>query len=160
MDIMGIIQLFIPVVTFAMGYFLTNIGYMRERKLSLIREKFEKLYHPFYLLMYELGRDTEDGEGLAIGTEEFSGFKPFFDHLTANVYLASPEGQKLFAEMRKLFVHCCMAGDKVGKEKEQLFAQRFGALCEYLMLEYVKAAKALGYEVDATVGYEVDAGEE
>ena len=147
MDIMEIFQLIIPVVTFAMGYFLTNIGYNRERKLSLIREKFEKLYHPFYLLLFELGTDTEEGEGLAIGTEGYSSFKPFFDHLTANVYLASPEGQKLFSETRKLFICCCTAKN-VDEEKDQLFGQKFGALCEYLMLEYAKAAKSLGYEVE------------
>ncbi|MCL2368055.1 MAG: hypothetical protein FWC72_03585 [Oscillospiraceae bacterium] len=149
MDVIRIIQLFIPVITFAMGYFLTNIGYKRDRKLGIIREKFEKLYHPFYLLLYELGTDTEDGEGLELGTEGAGGYsalKPFFEHLTANVYLASPEGQKRFAEARKLFVGCCRVNDQ---ETEEQFGESFNGLCEYLLLEYVKAGKALGYDLDA-----------
>ena len=148
--VLRILQLLIPVITFAMGYFLTNIGYKRDRKLSIIREKFEKLYHPFYLLLCELGTDVEDEEGMELAAEGYSELRPFFDHLRANVYLASPEGQKLFAETRKLFVRCCkMEGDQIDKEKEQLFGEAFNALCEYLILEYVKAAKALGYELDA-----------
>jgi len=148
MDVIGIVQLLIPVVTFAMGYFLTNIGYKRDRKLSIIREKFEKLYHPFYLLLYELGADREDGEGLELGAGGYSEFSPFLDHLTANVYLASAEGQKLYVETRKLFLRCCMAKGDVDKETDQRFGESFGALCEHLMWEYVKAAKALGYELD------------
>jgi len=149
MDVIGIIQLLIPVITFAMGYFLTNIGYKRDRKLSIMREKFEKLYHPFYLLLHELGTDTKDGEALELGAEGYSGFKPFFDHLKYNMYLASPEGQKLFWETRKLFYSCTADSERIDEEKDLLFGQSFGALCEYLLLEYVKAAKALGYELDA-----------
>ena len=149
MDVIGIIQLLIPVVTFVMGYFLTSIGYKRDRKLSIIREKFEKLYHPFYLLIHELGTDTADGEGLELGAEGPSAFKPFLDHLTANMYLASSEGQRLFWETRKLLVCCMTENDMIDKENEEEFGQLFGALCEYLILEYVKAAKALGYELEA-----------
>jgi hypothetical protein len=145
---MRIIQLFIPVITFAMGYFLTGIGYKRDRKLSIIREKFEKLYHPFYLLLHELGTDTADGEGLELAAEGYSGLRPLINHLTENVYLTSSEGQKRFMETRKLFICCCMAeGDSLDKEKEQLFEASFGALIDYLMLEYVKAATTLGYEI-------------
>ena len=61
MDVVEIIKLFIPVITFAMGYFLTDIGYKRDRKLSIVREKFEKLYHPFYMLINELGTEREEG---------------------------------------------------------------------------------------------------
>jgi len=149
MDALGIIQLLIPIATFAMGYFLTNIGYKRDRKLNVVRERFEKLYHPFYLMMHEFGTDTEDGEGLELAAEGYSGLKPFFDHLKHNMYLASPEGQKLFWDTRKIFYACMADGDSAGEEKEQRFGQSFGVLCEYLMREYVKTAKALGYELDA-----------
>jgi len=150
-NIINIIQLLIPIITFAMGYFLTNIGYKRDRKLSIIREKFEKLYHPFYLLLHELGASREDGESLEIAGESFSEFRPFFEHLTANVYLASPEGQRRYVEAHKLFLGCCMAeGDlgSVDSEREQQFGESFDALVQYLMSEYVKTAKALGYELD------------
>jgi len=147
---LSIIQLVIPVITFAMGYFLTNIGYKRDRKLSIIREKFEKLYHPFYLMLHELGTSQEDGESLGLGGENVSELSPFFKHLTANIYLASHEGQKHYMEAYKLFLGCCMAESGSGNidlEREQQFAKSFDALVQYLMLEYVKTAKALGYEV-------------
>jgi len=142
---MGIIQLFIPVLTFAMGYFLTGIGYKRDMKLGITREKFEKLYHPFYMLIHELGTDTADGEGLELGAEGCSELRPLFDHLTANMYLASPEGQKLFWETRKLFICCETEGDKLDKEKEQALDQALGTLFGHLLQEYVKTAVALGY---------------
>ena len=151
MDVMGIIQLFIPIVTFAMGYFLTDIGYKRDRKLSIVREKFEKLYHPFYLMIHELGSDREDG-AIEIGGDDedaFTALKPFLDHLMKNVYLASPEGQKLFAETRLLFIECTKGGDILDKEKAQQFEVSFGSLCNYLVLEYLKTVKTLGYELDA-----------
>jgi len=141
--LMGIIQLFVPVVTFAMGYLLTNIGYKRDRKLSIVREKFEKLYHPFYLLVHELG--TEKEEGFAVGGET-SEFKPFLNHLTKNAHLASSQGQQLIWETRSLFISCT-AGDSVDNEKEQLFETSVHALFELLILEYVKSAKTLGYEL-------------
>ena len=149
MDIVEIIRLLIPVATFAMGYLLTSIGYRRDRKLAIVREKFEKLYHPFYLLMHEHGTDTADGEGLSLGGDDYSDLKPLFDHLKYNMYLASPEGQKLFWETRKAFYSCMAGGDDVDKEAEQKFDQSFGMLCEYLLMEYIKCAKALGYELGA-----------
>jgi len=152
MDIMGILQLFIPVITFVMGYFLTNIGYRRDRRLGIIREKFEKLYHPFYLLLHELGAEREDG-ALEMSGEGVSMLKPFFDHLKHNMYLASPEGQKLFWETRKLFFSCLAEGDGIEEERAQLLGESFESLCTYLMLEYVKSAKSLGYELD-TAGHE------
>jgi len=67
----------------------------------------------------------------------------------SNMYLASPEGQRLFADARKLFVCCCMAKSNVAnEEQEELLGQLFGALCEYLMKEYAKSALALGYDID------------
>jgi len=60
-----------------MGYFLTNIGYKRDRKLSTIREKFEKLYHPFYLMLFQFGTDTNDGEALEISAGGISELKTF-----------------------------------------------------------------------------------
>jgi len=143
-NILGIIQLFIPIVTFAMGYFLTNIGYKRDRKLSIIREKFEKLYHPFYLLLHELGTVKEDGENLELGGESVSELSPFFKHLTANMYLASPKGQMLYMETHKLFLGCCTSSTP---EKEQQFGESFDALVQYLMREYAKVVKLLGYEL-------------
>jgi hypothetical protein len=133
-----------------MGYFLTNIGYKRDRKLSVAREKFEKLYHPFYLMITELGSDTEDGN-IALGSEEdvcFSSLKPFIDHLMKNVYLASPEGQTLFSKTRLLHIECMAAGDSINEEKARQFEESFGALCNYLLLEYLKTAKVLGYDLD------------
>jgi len=144
-DVMGIIQLFIPVVTFAMGYFLTGIGYKRDRRLSIIREKFEKLYHPFYMLIHEFGTNTADGEGFEFSTRDSSVLKQFLDHLTMNSYLMSSEGQKLFWETRKLFFSYMAEGYVIDEEKEQLLDRSIGALFEYLMQEYVKAAIALGY---------------
>ena len=149
-DILRIIQLFIPIITFAMGYFLTDIGYKRDRKISIIREKFEKLYHPFYLLLHELGTNQEDGESLEIGGESYSELRPFFKHLTANMYLASPEGQKHFIEAHKLFLNCCVAeggSGSIDSERDRQFGKSFDALVQYLMSEYVKAAKTLGYEI-------------
>ena len=61
MDFISFLQLLIPVITFAMGYFLTDIGYRRDRKLSIVREKFDKLYHPFYILVNVLGMDNKSG---------------------------------------------------------------------------------------------------
>jgi len=150
MDFMGILQLLIPVITFAMGYFLTNIGYKRDRKLSIFREKFEKLYHPFYLMITELGSDRADGT-IELGNEDevFSSLKPFIDHLMKNIYLASPEGQKLFSKVRLLHIECTIAGDNVNKEKAHQFEESFGALCNYLINEYLKTTKTLGYELDA-----------
>ena len=145
--IMDFFKLVIPVVTFAMGYYLTNIGYKRDRRLSIVREKFDRLYHPFYLLMHELGSNTADGEGLELGAEDISGFEPFFEHLTANMYLTSSEGQKLFWETRKLFISCLATGDNLDPEKEAAFGASFGALCEYLLQEYVETGKTLGYEL-------------
>jgi len=145
MDAIGVIQLFIPVITFAMGYFLTGIGYKRDRKLSITREKFEKLYHPFYILVHNLGTDREDG--IAIGSEDPSVFKPFIDHLTANAYLASSEGQKLIWETRSLVVSCIAEGGSVDKEKDLLLTKSIGALFEHLIQEYMKSATALGYEL-------------
>ena len=150
MDVMGIIQLFIPIITFAMGYFLTDIGYRRNRKLSIIREKFEKLYHPFFVLINELGTDTDDGVGMAFDTENTSVLKRFFDHLFPNMYLASSKGQQLILETRMLFVSNLAKGDTVDKEKEQLLEKSISALFEHLIQEYVQSAKALGYDLGNT----------
>jgi len=146
MDVLEIIKLFIPIITFAMGYFLTDIRYKRDRRLSIIREKFEKLYHPFYMLIHELGTDAEGG--FAFDTEDGSVLKRFLDHLSTNAYLASPGGQKLIWETRTLFVSCLAEGYKIDKEKEQLLEEPIGTLFAYMLQEYVKSAKALGYEID------------
>ena len=146
MDFMGVLQLIIPVITFLMGYFLTNIGYRRDRKLSITREKFEKLYHPFYILVHSLGTDREDG--IAIGGDDPSAFKPFIDHLTANAYLASTEGQRLIWETRSLVVSFMAEGNSMDEEKDQLLTKSIGTLFEHLIQEYMKSATALGYELD------------
>ncbi|MCL2702067.1 MAG: hypothetical protein FWE91_00445 [Defluviitaleaceae bacterium] len=151
MEIIGIIQLLIPVVTFAMGYFLTDIGYKRDRKLSIVREKFEKLYHTFYVLLHEFGTDTE--EGFAFDTENSAVLKPIIDHLTTNAYLASSEGQKLIWKTRNIYISYMSRGeDIIDKEKDQLFEKSLTALFDHLILEYVKAAKALGYDLDIEAG--------
>ena len=144
MDVMGIIQLFIPVITFAMGYLLTNIGYKRDRKLSIVREKFEKLYHPFYILINELGTDRE--EGIEIGGEDYSAIKPFLDHLKMNAYLASPEGQKLIWETRMLYISNSAKDAIYDKEKEQALNKSIEALFRHFIKEYAKSAAILGYE--------------
>jgi len=147
-DILRIIQLFIPIITFAMGYFLTNIGYKRDRKLSIVREKFEKLYHPFYLLLHEIGKAADDIDGIELGHEGFLTLAPFFKHLTANMYLASPQGQELYLKAYKVFHHCCKAEESgISEERLQEFGQTFDALVQYLMAEYAGAAKTLGYEI-------------
>ena len=145
MDIISILQIIMPVITFAMGYFLTNIGYKRDRKLSIVREKFEKLHHPFYMLLLELGTDVE--EGISFDIEDGSVLRRLLDHLMSNAYLASPEGQKLIEETRYLFV-CCMAENNsiIDEEKERQFDKPFNALIQHMMQEYIKSAKALGYE--------------
>jgi hypothetical protein len=145
MVVIDIIQLFIPIATFAMGYFLTNIGYKRNRKLSIIREKFEKLYHPFYMMINELG--TENEIGFAFDTENRSVLKPFISHLITNSYLATNEGQHLIWETRKLFVCCTAEGYVVDKEKEHALEKSIGVLFEHLLKEYIKSANALGYEL-------------
>jgi hypothetical protein len=145
MDFINIIQLFIPVITFAMGYFLTDIGYKRDRKLSIIREKFDRLYHPFYVLVNELGMESE--LGFAFDSENGAMLKPILEHLTKNSYLTTAEGQKLIWETRYLFVSGATEGETIGKDKEELFAKSIGALFEYLIQEYMKSANALGYEL-------------
>jgi len=145
MDFMSIFQLVIPVITFLMGYFLTNVGYKRDRKLSITREKFEKLYHPFYILVHTLGTDREDG--IALGGDDPSTFKPFIDHLTANAYLASPEGQKLIWETRSLLVSYMGDGNVMDDEKDRLLTKSIEKLFAHLIQEYLKSAAALGYEL-------------
>jgi len=145
MDIIGIIQIFIPVITFAMGYFLTNIGYKRDRKLSIMREKFEKLYHPFYIMINELGTDVE--LGFAFDTENRSVIKPFIQHLAVNSYLATSKGQTLIWETRRLFVCCTAENYIIDKEKEQQLEQLISELFEHFVQEYIKSADALGYEL-------------
>jgi len=152
MDVMGIVQLLVPIITFAMGYFLTNIGYKRDRRLSIIREKFEKLYHPFFMLINELGTDTEDGAGFAFDTENPAVLKRFFDHLLSNVHLASSQGQQLILETRALFVTQIVKGDQADQEMLALFEQSISALFGHLLQEYVKSATALGYEFGDALG--------
>jgi len=147
MGAVEIVQLCIPVITFLMGYFLTSIGYRRNRKLDIVREKFDKLYHPFFLLMNELGTDTEDGFGLAFDTDNTSVTKRLIDHLFTHVYLATSEGQRLILETRVLFVSNTAKGNRVGKEDEELFENTIRALFEHLLQEYMKSATALGYEL-------------
>jgi hypothetical protein len=144
MTLLDLFQLFVPVITFAMGYFLTNIGYRRERKLGIIREKFEKLYHPFYMLIHEFGTDVEGG--FAFDSENLSSLKPLLDHLSKNAYLASSEGQKIIWETRAVFTRCMKQGDAVDKETEDAFGASLSALFEHLVTEYVKSSNALGYE--------------
>jgi len=145
MDFIGIVQLLIPVITFAMGYFLTNIGYKRDRKLSIIREKFDRLYHPFFVLVNELGMDNESG--FALDSENGDMLKPILEHLTKNAYLSTAEGQKLIWETRYLFVSNTTGGEIIDKDKEELFAKSIGVLFEYLIQGYMEAANALGYEL-------------
>jgi len=149
MDFISIITLILPVITFAMGYFLTNVGYKRDRKLSIIREKFDRLYHPFYVLVNELGADygTDDGVGFAFDSENFDALNPILAHLTKNAYLATAEGQILIWETRHLFVLYAKKGETIDKDKEDLFAKSIGALFEHLIQEYMKSANALGYEL-------------
>ena len=152
MDIVfSVLQLIIPVVTFAMGYFLTNIGYKRERKLAIIREKFEKLYHPFYILINQNG--TSRADGVALGGGDYSTLKPFIDHLAANAYLASSEGQILIWETRRLYISFGADGSTLDKEKERLIDESCSALFQHLLEQYVKFAKALGYELGETEIY-------
>ena len=149
MDVMGIIQILLPVITFVMGYLLTGIEHKRYQKLSIVREKFEKLYHPFYMLVNELGTDAE--EGVAINTADSAELKQFFNHVMAHVHLASTEGQRLFWEARLLFVQCMGEGDALSEEKEQLLGAAIGALFGHLVQEYMKAANTLGYDISGEV---------
>ena len=144
MGFMSIMQLLIPVITFAMGYFLTNIGYKRDRELSVVREKFDRLYHPFFVLVNELGMDNE--AGFAFDSENADVLKPILEHLTKNAYLATAEGQKLIWETRYLFVSGAVER-KPSDNEEELFAKAIGALFEHLIQEYMKSASALGYEL-------------
>ena len=146
MDVFGIIQLIIPVVTFLMGYFLTDIGYRRNRRLNVIRETFEKLYHPFYMMMLELGTDRDDGL-VAIDGDDPAVLKQVIDHLTANAYLATSKGQTLIWETRSIVVSCMAEDNKPDKEKDELLAKSIGALFEHLIEEYMRSATALGYEL-------------
>jgi hypothetical protein len=146
MDVLGVIQLFIPIITFAMGYFLTDIGYKRDRKLGIIREKFDRLYHPFYILINEHGTDHETG-GFAFDNENLDVLKPILDHLTKNSHLATTEGQMLIWETRYHFISIATEEETIDKDKEELFGKSLGALLEHLIQEYMKSAKALGYEL-------------
>jgi len=145
MDAFDILQLFIPIITFAMGYFLTNIGYRRDRKLAIAREKFEKLYHPFILMIHDLGNDT--AEGFELSSEDSLVFKQLFNHLSANGYLATSKGQRLIWETRALWHQCLEAGDKVSEDTEEQLGQSITELFQYLMHEYAKSANALGYDL-------------
>ena len=145
MDLLGVLQLFIPVITFAMGYFLTDIGYKRDRKLSIIREKFDRLYHPFYILVNELGMDNT--LGFAFDSENGDMLKPILEHLTKNSYLTTAEGQKLIWETRFLFISGVTERETSDKDNEEQFAKSIGALFEHLVQEYMKSAHALGYEL-------------
>jgi len=145
MDFISIMQLFIPVITFGMGYYLTDIGYRRDRKLSITREKFDRLYHPFYILVNELGTDHESG--FAFDSENMDTLKPIIDHLTKNAHLATAEGQMLIWETRYHFISCVTEGKLSDKEKEEIFGKSLGILLEHLIQEYMKSAKALGYEL-------------
>ena len=146
MDIFDIIQLLIPLATFAMGYCLTNVGYNRERKLSIVREKFEKLYHPFYQMINELG--TENEIGFEFDTENRSVLKPLLNHLTENSYLASSEGQKLIWETRRIFVRCTAEDYSADSESEKMLEKSLSLLFGHLVQEYIKSSKVLGYEFD------------
>ena len=159
LDIMDIIQLFIPVITFAMGYFLTDIEHRRDRKRDIVREKFDKLYHPFYRLINELGTDSE--YGFAFNTEDVAGLRPFFDHLAMNIHLATTEGQTLFWETRKLFLCTLAKANLPETDLEEKFAQSISALFSHLIQEYIKSAVILGYNLggaEAVMGM-TDAGE-
>ncbi|MCL2679140.1 MAG: hypothetical protein FWF18_02475 [Dehalococcoidia bacterium] len=145
MGIYDVLQFFIPVITFAMGYFLTNIGYKRDRKLSIIREKFNGLYHPFFVLVSGLGAENEFG--FAIDSNNGVVLRPILELLTKNAYLATADGQKLIWETRYLFVSGVTEGEIIDKEKEELFAKSLGSLFEHLIQEYMKSAKVLGYEL-------------
>ena len=145
MDFIDIFQIIIPVITFLMGYFLTSIGYKRDRKLCIIREKFDKLYHPFLILAMELG--VENGFGFAFDSENGETLKPILEHLIKNAYLTTTEGQKLIWEARYLFVSGATEGETIDKEREELFAKSLGSLFEHLIQEYTKSATALGYEL-------------
>jgi len=148
-DVVGIIYLFIPVITFAMGFFLTDIGYRRDRKLSIIREKFEKLYHPFYLLMNELGTATEDGQGASFSADDDVTMTKFLEHLVKNAYLATNEGQALIWQTSKLYFAFSTRSDASAKETEQQLDESMAALFMHFFQEYIKSAKALGYDFDA-----------
>ena len=144
-DIMGIITLLLPVVTFAMGYYLTGIEHKRELKRRILREKFEKLYHPFYVMINELGTASE--EGIAFSAEDSEVIKRFFDHFMTNAYLANTEGQKLFWDARSQFYRFVSDGDNKSKEKEQKLDEAMGALFGHFLMEYINLANALGYEL-------------
>jgi len=126
MDFVGIMQLLIPVITFAMGYFLTDIGYRRDRKLSIIREKFDRLYHPFLVLVNELGMDIE--LGFAFDSENKDNLKPILEHLTKNAYLTTAEGQKLIWETRYLLFQARLKGRQSTKIKRS-YSQNHLARC-------------------------------
>ena len=145
MDVVVIVQLFIPVITFAMGYFLTDIGYRRDKKLNLVRERFDKLYHPFYMLALEHG--TGRADGVAIGAGGNEEFTHFVDHLAANSYLASSEGQKIIWETRYLLVSCIAKESEPDEESEALLGESISKMFDYFMQEYMKAANKLGYEL-------------
>ena len=144
-NIMDIIQLILPVVTFAMGYFLTGIAHKRDTKIRIMREKFEKLYHPFFVMVNELGTETE--EGFAFSVKDREVLKQFFDHFSKNMYLATSDGQRIFWETRSLFFRCTAEGDALNAEQERLFDESMSELFGYLLQEYVKNANALGYDL-------------
>jgi len=139
--VIEILTFVIPVITFAMGYYLTNIGYKRERKLSIIREKFEKLYHPFYLMGFELGIEAEEG-GLILDLEDGYVVKQLIDHLTKNIYLASIESQTLFMEVKSLYLSMMNSSDCIDEEKMKT---PFLDLVTTLMNEYAECLIVLGY---------------
>jgi len=159
MDIMGIIQLLLPVATFAMGFFLTDIQYRREKKMRVIREKFEKLLHPFWMLINELGADRP--EGLALDVKNTEVFQPILDHLLQNSYLAPAKGQEMVWTMRAVGLLRATDTDDIDRSTlesleatfgdfenvEKLYERLTGECFVYYMKLYEKTAKILGYEM-------------
>ena len=158
-DVIGIIHLFIPIITFAMGFFLTDIIYRRDKKLNIVREKFEKLYHPFYLMINELGTATEDGQGAAFSASDGAIITKFLEHLVANAYLATAEGQAIVWQTSKLFVSYASHDGVPDKEKERLLDESMAALFTHFFQEYIKSSKALGYEFDVDFYAATDEGQ-
>ena len=155
-DFMDILRLLLPVITFAMGYLLTGVAHKRALKRDILRERFEKLYHPFYIMINELG--TESAEGFAFSVGDGTVIKSFFDHLTRNIYLASTEGQALFWQTRSLFYRCVTNENPLSPESEHAIDEALGALFSHLLMAYLRCANALGYNLgDANVGMEVAA---
>ncbi|MCL2406635.1 MAG: hypothetical protein FWC95_01765 [Defluviitaleaceae bacterium] len=149
-DVIQIIQLFIPVLTFAMGYFLSAIAHKRAHNLAmeraLEREKFDNLYHPIFIMLISLGKDVKEGISMP-STRDTAAVNQIILLLKERIYLAPLNTQKNaweFIHKIKFIqqeVNLETADEAVCNDLDV----KFGMLIGVLLNEYKLTADKLGY---------------